>query len=85
MSGLFALHSIARVYSGDALLDAENGWEALQAAALQVTPAMSAAVKALGASPQVVQTIQAVSFCRFLDFYDSVERALVAFIPICPN
>jgi|GEM_PF-6493469 len=40
LSGLFALHSIARLYAGGSLLDPESGWAGLRAAAEEATPAL---------------------------------------------
>lgn len=79
LSGLFALHSIARLYGGERLLDPEVGWMALQAATGHMTTAMQAHIKLLAPSPAVARAIQHTSFSRFLEIYTDLPAVLAAF------
>jgi hypothetical protein len=79
LAGLFALHSIARLYGGERLLNPEAGWAALKAATLEVTAAMQAGVKLLAPPVAVAQAIQNSSLCRFLEIYDELAPALASF------
>jgi hypothetical protein len=78
LSGLFALHSIARLYGGERLLNPEVGWLALQAAAGHVTVAMREGVKLLAPPPAIARTIRNASFCRFLEVYAELPAALAS-------
>ncbi len=79
LSGLFALLSIAQLYSGESLLDPEIGWAGLRQAAEAVTPALGERVKLLAPSPAVVTALEQASFCRFFEHYADLEAALAAF------
>jgi hypothetical protein len=82
LSGLFALHSIARLYAGERLLNPAVGWIALQVASEQVTLAMREGVKLFAPPLAVAQTIQQVSFCSFLEIYADLMAAMASFKPI---
>lgn len=79
LAGLFALHSIARLYAGESLLDPEAGWVMLRSAAERVTPAMSQQVKLLAPPPAIAQVIQNAALCHFLEQYNDLDKALNAF------
>jgi hypothetical protein len=79
LSGLFALLSIARLYSGQSLLEPEAGWTELRRAAETATPALGERVKLLAPSAAVMAALQGASFCRFLAHYADLEGALAAF------
>lgn len=78
LSGLFALISIARLYSGQGLLDPAGGWAALRSAAEECTPVLGQRVKLL-ATPTVLLTIRNASFCDVFEIYDEVISAVAAF------
>ena len=79
LSGLFALLSIARLYSGQSLLDPEAGWAGLRRAAESATPALGERVKLLAPSPVAAKALQGASFCRFLDHYPDMDTAMTTF------
>lgn len=78
LSGLFALLSIARLYHGESLLDAEDGWRALRLAAEAATPALGERIKVIAPSPAAVAALERASFCRFFAHYSDWEAATVA-------
>lgn len=78
LSGLFALLSIAHLYSGKPLPDPQEGWVALRSAAEGATPTMGQRVKLL-ATPAVTQMIRMVSFCDIFEIYTDPEIASAAF------
>lgn len=78
LSGLFALLSVARLYSGQTLLDPEAGWAGLHAAVEEITPALGERVKLLAPSPAAVAALEQASFCRFFAHYPDWETALAA-------
>ena len=79
LSGLFALHSIAHLYTGGALLNPELGWPVLQVATHNSRPEMSRRVKLLLSQPAVRKMIRRTSFCRFFEIYDDLDSAIAAF------
>lgn len=79
LSGLFALLSIARLYSGQTLLDPESGLAGLRWAAETATPALGERVKLLAPSPSAAAALQGASFCQFLIHYPDLETALAEF------
>ncbi|MCL4863538.1 MAG: hypothetical protein KJZ93_29305 [Caldilineaceae bacterium] len=79
LSGLFALLSIARLYSGQTLLDPESGLAGLRRAAETATPALGERVKLLASSPVAAAALQRAHFCQFFAHYSDLETALVAF------
>jgi hypothetical protein len=80
LSGLFALHSIARLYGGEPLLNPTIGWTALQREAQHVTRAMHEGVKLVYPSCTVACTIRQASFCWFLQIYNDLFAAMDSFV-----
>lgn len=80
LSGLFALHNIARLFSGKSLLDPELSWDVLRTATEESCPEMGQPVKVLATSPTIITTIRNVSFCSFLEIYADVETTSAAFV-----
>lgn len=81
LSGLFALLSIARLYSGQSPLDPETGWTSLHHAIEEITPALSERVKLIAPSPAVETARTANPFAQFLESHPDWESALAAFSP----
>jgi hypothetical protein len=75
LSGLFALHSIARLYRGDPLPDPEDGWSALHEAA-QVAPAAHGEGIRLVAPAAIARVISQSKVCQLLVVYNELERAM---------
>lgn len=78
LSGLLALLNIARLYSGESLLDPEEGWAGLHWAAESVTPALGTRVKLLAPSPAAIAALEQASFCRFFTRYPDLDTAIRA-------
>jgi hypothetical protein len=78
LSGLFALLSIARLYSGQPLLEPEAGWLALRQGTESASPALGERVKLLAPSPAAVAALEQASFCRYLTCYSDLETAITA-------
>ena len=80
LSGLFALHTIARLYAGEALPDPACGWDGVHSAAERITPAMARYVKLVAPPPAVVATLRGSAFCSFLEIYEEMETAITALL-----
>ena len=79
LSGFFALLNIARLYSGQTLLDPEAGWAGLHAAVEEITPALGERVKLIAPSSEVATALAGTSFSQFFGHYADYETALAAF------
>ncbi|MCE7982291.1 MAG: hypothetical protein DYG89_13935 [Caldilinea sp. CFX5] len=78
LSGLFALLSIARLYSGQTLLDPEAGWAGLHTAVEEIAPALRQRVKLITPSPAAVAALERASFCGCFTHYPDVDTAIRA-------
>lgn len=76
LSGLFALLSVARLYSGQPLLDPEAGWVALRQGAESATPGLGERVKLIAPSPSAAGALARAHFCQFLTRYSDLDTAL---------
>jgi hypothetical protein len=70
LSGLFALISLVRLFSGNEPLDPEGGWRSLRVAALELNEGISQHVKLLAPPPAVRRTMMHGSLYRMLPFED---------------
>ena len=79
LSGLFALLSIAHLYSGQSLIDPEAGWAGLRRAAESVGSTLGERVKLVAPSPTAVAALEQASFCRFCTRYPDMDTAMTTF------
>lgn len=79
LSGLFALHSITRLYAGEGALNPEGGWAVLHWSAAGLTPSLGQRVKLLAPSPAVAAILHNVGFDRCVEIYVDLDTALAAF------
>ena len=79
LSGLFALLSIAHLYSGQSLIDPEEGWAGLRRAAESVGSTLGEQVKLVAPSPTAVAALEQASFCRFFTRYPDMDTAMTTF------
>ncbi len=79
LSGLFALLSIAHLYSGQSLIDPEEGWAGLRRAAESVDSTLGERVKLVAPSPTAVAALEQASFCRFFTRYPDMDPAMTTF------
>jgi anti-anti-sigma regulatory factor len=80
LSGLFALHSITRLYAGQGLLNPEGGWAVLHWSAEELTPELGQRVKLLAPAPAVAKILRIVGFDRCVESYDDLDAAVAAFM-----
>lgn len=81
LSGFFALLSIARLYSGQPLLDPESGWDGLRQAMEEITPELAEWVKLVAPSPTVAKRLASSTMGQFWELYPDREHALAALLP----
>jgi hypothetical protein len=78
LSGLFALHNVARLFAGIELLDPEVGWVGLRAAAEESPTALIERVKLVAPSPAAEQTLRHSALGHCLEVYPDVATAVAA-------
>lgn len=79
LSGLFALVNIARLYSGQPLLDPEDGWLVIGQAAAECTPDLARHVKLLAPSRAAESALRSVHYGQFFERHADLSSALAAF------
>ncbi|MEZ4635939.1 MAG: hypothetical protein R2873_00380 [Caldilineaceae bacterium] len=79
LSGLFALVNIARLYSGQPLLDPEDGWLVIGQAAAECTPDLARRVKLLAPSRSAESALRSVRYGQFFERHADLSSALAAF------
>jgi len=71
--------NIARLFSGQPMLDPDEGWAAIREPMRSLSPALGSYVKLLAPSPQAGAALDRAPFCASLERYADVDSALVAF------
>lgn len=79
LSGLFAFINIARLYNGQPLLDAEDGWLAIGQAAAECKPDLARRVKLLAPSRAAAAALRSVRYGEFFERHADLSSALAAF------
>jgi len=79
ISGFFALLNIARLYSDKAMLDPDEGWQAIRGPMRESNPTLGKYVKLLAPSPHLCAAFERAGFCSFLERYPDLESAMAAF------
>lgn len=78
LSGLFALHNVARLFAGASLLDPEVGWVGLRAATEEIPSALTGRVKLIAPSQAAEQSLRNSALGRCLEVYPDVATAVAA-------
>jgi len=78
-SGLVALHSIARIFRGDAPSDLEAGWSAIHAMGEDVQRGTEPSVKLVNPQPKIASTLQKTGMDRFFAIYPDLQAAVNSF------
>jgi len=79
-SGLVALHSIALLLRGAALLDPEMGWQAFHSMGHDRDSGAQPYVKLLNPQPKVMQTLQITGMTDFFEVYSDRQTAIDSLI-----
>lgn len=79
LTGLFALLNVARLFSGQDMLDVEHGWEALRVPMRTADEQHGACIKLLAPSLQAAAALDRAAFCHFFERYADLESTLATF------
>src|SRR4029453_8787495 len=79
LSGLFALHSVTRLFNGEAMPNSESGWGALHESVGLVSTTPSEEVKLLAPPPAVARAIEQSSLCQPLKVYPDLASASASY------
>jgi anti-anti-sigma regulatory factor len=78
-SGLVAMHSIAKIFRGDAPPDLEAGWSAIHAASEDILSGMEHSVRLVNPQPKILSTLQKTGMDRFFAIYPDLRAAVKSF------
>lgn len=78
-SGLVALHSIARIFRGDAPSDLEAGWSAIHAMSEDILGGKERSVKLVNPQPKISSTLEKTGMDRFFAIYPDIQGAMESF------
>ena len=77
-SGLVALHSIARLMSGDNPPDSEHGWQAFHALDQDLDGGLQERVKLINPPPKVDNSLEITGMKHFFEIHDDIETAIAS-------
>lgn len=78
-AGLVALHTIALMLRGEALPDAESGWESFRAIDRYREGGVQDHLKLLNPNPHVDKSLEMVGFKNFIEVYGDLDEAVASF------
>jgi anti-anti-sigma regulatory factor len=77
-SGLVALHSLARIYRGEAPYDSEAGWATLRAMGEAVSGGLDEHIKLIHPQERILQTLQKTGMDRVFEIFPDSQAALAS-------
>lgn len=80
-SGLVALHSLARIYRGEAPPDPEAGWATLRGMSEVVAGGMAERIKLIQPQERILQTLQKTGMDRVFQVFPDRQAALASLSP----
>ncbi len=78
-AGIVSLHSVSKLFRGEALPDAEAGWGAIRSAEHDRASGVQQHVKLCCVPPEVRSVLDVVGFSSFFEMHNDLNSALAAF------
>lgn len=78
-AGIVSLHSIAKLYRGEPVLDSEAGWDAIRSLEKMRSAGMQEHVKLSGIPAEVRNVLDVVGLTQFFEMYADLEQAVASF------
>ena len=78
-AGIVSLHSIAKLFRGEALPDAGAGWKAIRTLEKERVKGMQQNVKLLNVPPEVRSVLDVVGFAAFFEMHTDLQQAVASF------
>lgn len=78
-AGIVSLHSIAKLFRGEALPNSEAGWNTIRSMERERSGGVSECVKLLNVPPEVRNVLEVVGFSSFFEMYTDLDQAVASF------
>jgi anti-anti-sigma factor len=78
-AGIVSLHSIAKLFRGEALPNAEAGWNTIRSLEKERSGGIHANVKLLNVPPEVHSVLDVVGLATFFEMYTDLQQAVASF------
>ena len=78
-AGIVSLHSIAKLFRGEAMPDPEKGWGAIRSADKERDSGAQQHVKMCGVPPEVRSVLDVVGFSNFFEMHADLQNAIASF------
>lgn len=78
-AGIVSLHSIAKLFRGESLPDAEAGWNTIRSLEKERAGGAQQNVKLLNVPPEVRSVLDVVGLAAFFEMYTDLQQAVASF------
>lgn len=78
-AGIVSLHSIIKLFRGEALPSTEAGWKTIRSMGEERSVDVQEQVKLLNVPPEVLNVLDVVGFSSFFRMYTDLDQAIVSF------
>lgn len=78
-AGIVSLHSIAKLFRGEALPDTEAGWNTIRSLEKERSSGVQQHVKLLNVPPEVRSVLDVVGFAAFFEMHTDLGQAVASF------
>lgn len=78
-AGIVSLHSIAKLFRGEAVPDAEAGWNTIRSLEKERASGVQENVKLLNVPPEVRSVLDVVGFAAFFEMHTDLQQAVASF------
>lgn len=78
-AGIVSLHSVAKLFRGEAMPDPEQGWGAIRSADKDRDSGAQQHVKMCGVPPEVRSVLDVVGFSNFFEMHADLQNAIASF------
>ncbi len=78
-AGIVSLHSIAKLFRGESLPDAEAGWNTIRSLEKERAGGAQRNVKLLNVPPEVRSVLDVVGLAAFFEMYTDLAQAVASF------
>ena len=78
-AGIVSLHSIAKLFRGEAIPNADAGWNAIRSLEKERASGLQQNVKLLNVPPEVRSVLDVVGFSSFFEMHTDLQQAIASF------
>ena len=78
-AGIVSLHSIAKLFRGEAMSDTEAGWGAIRSLEKERASGAQQNLKLLNVPPEVRSVLDVVGFASFFEMHSDLQQAVASF------